>query len=333
MLFNRLKRREVITLIGGAAAALPLAARAQQPAMPVVAFVYSGSLNASPNFVAAFHKGLEETGYAQGRNVTIEHYSLEGRFERLPALMADLVRRQVAVIATPGGTAAAIAAKAATPTIPIVFGVGEDPVQLGLVESFAQPGSNATGINFFVQEVLAKRLRLLHDVVPNAVRVAILINPANARVASSTLRELQQAAPSMGLQIQFLNATTITEIDEAFAILARERLGALFVAGDAFFASRPAQFASLAARIGIPASYTDRATVSAGGLMSYGADVDDMFHQVAVYAGKVLRGAKPADLPVTQPTKFYLVINLKTATALGLTIPPGVLAIADEVIE
>ena len=233
-----MQRREFITLLGGAAAAWPLAARAQQPALPVVGFIRDGSADASARYAAAFRKGLNETGYVEGQNVTVEYHWLEGQYDRLPALMADLVRRQVAVIATPGTVHAALAAKAATATIPIVFGVGEDPVRLGLVASLARPGGNATGINFFVQEVAAKRLRLLHDLVPKAVRVAVLVNPANASVAEATLRDVQEAAPTIGLQIQILNARTIGEIDAAFATLARERPDALFVAADAFFTSR-----------------------------------------------------------------------------------------------
>jgi putative tryptophan/tyrosine transport system substrate-binding protein len=326
-----LGRREFITLIGGAAA-WPLAARAQQPAMPVVGFVRVGSADASARFAAAFRKGLNETGYAEGQNVTVEYHWVEGQYDRLPALMADLVRRQVAVIATPGNQPS-LAAKAATATIPIVFGVGDNPVRLGLVASLARPGGNATGINFFLVEVAAKRLRLLHDLVPKAVRIAVLVNPANASSAEPTLRDVQKAAPAIGLQTQILNATTIGEIDAAFATLARERADALFVAGDAFFASRAVQFATLTARDRIPATYSLRDYVAAGGLMSYGTDFADSFRQVGVYTGNILRGAKPADLPVVQSSKFEFVINLHTARALGIEVPPGVLSIADEVIE
>ena len=331
-----MRRREVITLLGSAAASSllqPRAARAQQPALPVVAFINAGSADANPRNVAAFRKGLGETGYVERENVTLEYHWLEGQYNRLPALMADLVRRQVAVIATPASTPAALAAKAATATIPIVFGVGEDPVQLGLVASLARPGGNATGINVLTQEVTAKRLRLLHDLVPKAVRIAVLVNPASASIAESTIRDTQEAAPTIGLQIQIFNATTIDEIDAAVTALARERLDALVVVPDAFFASRAVQFATLTARDRIPAAYTIRDYVAAGGLMSYGTDLEDMFHQVGVYTANILKGAKPADLPVAQSTKFEFVINLQTAHALGIEVPSGVLSIADEVIE
>ena len=261
--------------------------------------------------LAAFRKGLSETGYVEGQNVTIEYHWLEGQYDRLPALMADLVRRRVAVIATPGIPPAAIAAKAATATIPIVFGVGEDPVKLGLVASLARPGGNATGINFFTQEVVAKRLGLLHELVPKAVRVAVLVNPANATAAETTLRDVQEAARAIGLQIHVLNASTIGEIDAAFATLVRERPDALFVAPDGFFTSRRVQFATLAARDRIPAAYANREYVAAGGLMSYGTDIADRYRQIGVYTGNILKGAKPADLPVVQSTKFEFVINLQ----------------------
>src|ERR1700686_2323596 len=269
--------------------------------MPVVGFVNAGSADGSAAYMAAFRKGLSETGYVEGKNVTVDYHWLEGQYNRLPALMADLVRRQVAVIATPASTPAALAAKAATATIPIVFGVGEDPVQLGLVASLARPGGNATGINVLTQEVTAKRLRLLHDLVPKAVRIAVLVNPASASIAESTIRDTQEAAPTIGLQIQIFNATTIDEIDAAFTALARERLDALVVVPDAFFASRAVQFATLTARDRIPAAYTIRDYVAAGGLMSYGTDLEDMFHQVGVYSAQTLKGAKPAHLPAAQP--------------------------------
>jgi putative ABC transport system substrate-binding protein len=329
-----MNRREVITALGGAAASSvvwPLVARAQQPAkeptMPVIGFLNGGTPDASARLTAAFRKGLGETGYVEGQNVTVEYHWLEGKYDRLPALVADLVRRQVAVIATPG-VVASLAAKAATATIPIVFGVPGDPVQLGLVASLARPGGNATGINWFAREVAAKRLRLLHDLVPKAVRIAVLVNPANASSAEATLREVQEAAPTIGLQIQILKATTIGEIDAVFGTLAGERPGALFVAGDQFFTGRRGQFAILTARDRIPAAYSQREYVEVGGLMSYGTDAADMYRQVGVYTGSILKGA-----PVQQSTKFEFVINLQTARALGVEVPPGMLAIADEVIE
>ena len=327
-----MRRRHFITLLGGAAA-WPLAARAQQPALPVVGFVNSGSPDTFAREVTAFRKGLNEAGYVEGQNVTVEYHWLEGRYDRQPALMADLVRRHVAVIATPGNAPAALAAKAATSTIPIIFGVPQDPVQLGLAASLARPGGNATGINFFAREVAAKRLRLLHDLLPKAVRFAVLLNPANVSSAEITLREVQQAAPTLGLQIQALNAATVGEIDAAFATHAHERPDALFVAGDGFFVGRATQFATLTARDRIPAAYAQRDFVAAGGLMSYGTDLADMFRQVGIYTSRVLKGEKPADLPVLQLTKFEFVINLQTARALGITVPPAVVSIADEVIE
>src|SRR5260221_13628030 len=285
---GRMRRREFITLLGGAASVWPLGARAQ-PAMPVIGFVHPGSPAANARNVAAFLKGLKETGYVEGQNVTGEYHWLEGQYDRLPALMVDLVRRRVAVIAIPGSAPAALAAKAATATIPIVFGVAEDPVRLGLVASLARPGGNATGINVFTNEVVAKRLRLLHDLVPKAVRVAVLVNPANGPSAESTLRAVQEAAPTIGLQIQILNASTIGEIDAVFATFARERPDALFVAPDAFFASRAVQFVTLTERERIPATYSLRDYVTAGGLMSYGPDLPDMLGQVGVYAGTILK--------------------------------------------
>jgi len=329
---KRMRRREFIALLGGAAAVWPPPARAQLPVLPVVGFITGGSAETQARNLAGFRKGLNETGYVEGQNVTVEYHWLEGGYDRLPALVTDLAHRRAAVIVTLGN-APSLAAKAATATIPIVFGVSQDPVQLGLVASFAQPGGNATGINFFAQEVVAKRLRLLHDVLPKAVSIAVLVNPANATNTEPTLRDVQEAASNLGLQIQILSASTIGEIDAAFATFARERPDALFVAPDAFFGSRGAQFATLTARDKIPATYDTRDIVAAGGLMSYGTDFADTYRQVGVYTGRVLKGAKPADLPVVQSTKFEFVINMTTAKALGLNVPTQLQLLADEVIE
>jgi putative ABC transport system substrate-binding protein len=283
--------------------------------------------------VAAFRNGLSENGYVEGQNVTVEYHWLDGQYDHLPSLMADLARRPAAVIATPGSTPGALAAKAATTTIPIVFGVGDDPVKLGLVASLARPGGNATGTNYFYNEIQTKRLGLLRELVPKAVRVAVLVNPANAPLAEATLRDVPEAARAIGLQIQVLNASTSREIEAAFATLVRDRADALFVAPDAFFVSRRVQFATLAARHGIPAAYGTRGEVEAGGLLSYGPDIREMWRQVGVYTGQILKGAKPADLPVLQATKFEFVINLQTARALGLEVPNSMQLLADEVIE
>jgi putative tryptophan/tyrosine transport system substrate-binding protein len=333
-----MRRREFIAGLGSAAA-WPVVARAQQSGVPVIGFIDRGSDDASADRVRAFRKGLSEAGYVEGQDVTVEYHWLEGQFDRLPALMADLVRRRVAAITTLGSSTLAITAKAAT-AIPIVFSVGDDPVKLGLVASLARPGGNATGINFFTQEVVAKRLGLLHELVPKAVRVAVLVNPGDATettlrdlAAETTLRDVQEAARTIGLQIQVLNASTSHEIDSVFATLAQERPDALFVAPSAFFTSRRVQLVNLAARERIPATYSSRETVETGGLMSYGTNIADSYRQVGVYAGKILNGAKPADLPVLQPTKFEFVINLQTARTLGLTIPETLLATADEVIQ
>ena len=326
-----MRRREFITLLGGAAA-LPLAARAQQAALPVIGFITARSAESSTRQAAAFRKGLEETGYVEGQNVTVEYHWLDGRYDRLPALIADLVRRQVAVMATVGNVPT-LAAKAATATIPIVFGVGDDPVKIGLVTSLARPGGNATGINFFTQETSTKRLGLLHDLVPKAVRIAVLVNPANATTAELTLRDIPQAARALGLQIEVLNASTSREIEAAFATLVREPADALFVAGDGFFTSRRVQFATLAASYRIPAAYSNREFPEVGGLMSYGTHVVDRFRQAGVMSGQILKGAKPADLPVLQSTKFEFVINMQTARALGLEVPNALQLLADEVIE
>jgi ABC-type uncharacterized transport system substrate-binding protein len=325
-------RREFITLIGGAAVAWPLAARAQQPA-PIVGLVTGRSADASPRDVAAFHKGLNETGYFEGRNVAIEYRWAEGRYDRLSELAADLVQRRVSVIATPGTTAAALAAKAATTKIPIVFGVGDDPVKLGLVASLARPGGNLTGINFFSAETVAKRLGLLHELVPKAVRIAVLINPANAPQTEVMLRDIPAAARAIGLQIQVLNASTSREIDAAFATIVRDRADALFIAPDSLFTSRRIQLATLAARERMPTSCSNRVMAEGGLLMSYGTDTADMWRQVGVYTGQILKGAKPADLPALQLTKFELVINAQTARTIGLEVPNSIQLLADEVIE
>jgi ABC-type uncharacterized transport system substrate-binding protein len=328
-----MRRREFITLVGGATA-WPLAAGAQETAMPVVAFVSPSERDSlPPRYVAAFRKGLSDTGYIEGQNVAVEYHWLEGRYDRLPALMADLVRRQVAVIATPGGSTSALAAKAATATIPIVFGVAENPVSIGLVANLARPGSNATGINFFLGELVAKRLGLLHDLVPKAARLAVLVNPANAVAAEATLRDIPEAARTMGLQVQVLNASTGPEINAGFFAIVRDRADALFIAPDAFFVSRRVQFATLAARDRVPTSCATREMVEAGLLMSYGVNIADMFLQVGIYTGGILKGAKPADLPVLQSTKFEFVINLQTASALGIEVPNSIQLLADAVIE
>jgi putative tryptophan/tyrosine transport system substrate-binding protein len=327
------RRREFITILGGATA-WPLAAGAQETAMPVVAFVSPSERDSlPPRYVAAFRKGLSDTGYIEGQNVAVEYHWLEGRYDRLSALMADLVRRQVSVIATPGGSTSALAAKAATATIPIVFGVAENPVSIGLVANLARPGSNATGINFFLGELVAKRLGLLHDLVPKAARLAVLVNPANAVAAEATLRDIPEAARTMGLQVQVLNASTGPEINAGFFAIVRDRADALFIAPDAFFVSRRVQFATLAARDRVPTSCATREMVEAGLLMSYGVNIADMFLQVGIYTGGILKGAKPADLPVLQSTKFEFVINLQTASALGIEVPNSIQLLADAVIE
>jgi putative ABC transport system substrate-binding protein len=327
-----LRRRQFITLLGGGAVAWPLAARGQQPAMPVVGFIRDGSAEANARNAAAFRKGLNETGYVEGQNVTVEYHWLEGQYDRLPALLGGLVRRQVAVIATPG-TTLALAAKAATASIPIVFGVGEDPVQLGLVASLARPGGNATGINVFATELAGKRLELLREMVPAATRVAVLVSPFNGATSESTVRDTAAAARAMGLQVQVLNADTSREIDAAFATLARERSDALFVDPNPFFMSRRVQLVNLASRLAVPAIYLDRAFAEIGGLMSYGASLTDAYREVGVYTARILKGTKPADLPVLQSSKFELVINHQTARMLGLIVPPTLMSTADEVIE
>jgi ABC-type uncharacterized transport system substrate-binding protein len=327
-------RRELIAALGGAAAAWPLAARAQQATMPVVGFLGAGSLENWLLYLAAFRKGLNEIGFVEGQNVGIEYRWAEGQYDRMPQLAADLGRRRVAVIAMPGSPPAAVrAVKAANAAIPIVFGIGDDPVKLGLVASLNRPGSNATGVHFFTTDVVAKRLALLHDLVPGAARVAALLNPTDAPRAEAVLRDLQAAARTIGVQLQVLKASTSGDIDAAFAALVRERAGALFVGPDAFFNNRRVQLANMAAHHSIPTAFAVREYVDAGGLMSYGTSLADMFRQTGVYTGRILKGAEPADLPVLQSTKFELVINAQTARMLGLTVPASLLSLADEVIE
>jgi putative tryptophan/tyrosine transport system substrate-binding protein len=326
-----MRRREFITLLGASAAAWPLVAQAQQQAMPVVGLISGRS--ADDSTTAAFRKGLSESGYVEGRNVRVEYQWLAGQYDRLPAVLADLVQRRVAVIAIPGMTSGAAEAKAATATIPIVFGVAEDPVKLGLVASLARPGGNATGVNFLVQEVNSKRLGLLHELVPKAKRIAVLVNPGNPQSREATLKEVHETARVLGLEVQVVDVGSSGEINAAFAAFARERPDALFVGGDGFFASRRVQFATLAARDRLPASYAVREMVEAGGLMSYGTSIPGMFRQVGVYTGQILKAAKSADLPVIQSTKFELVINLQTAQAIGIEVPNSLQLRADEVIE
>ena len=327
-----MRRRQFITLLGGAAGSWPLAARAQQPTMPVTGFLHPTSLDAYADRLRPFREGLKDAGFIEGENVGIEYRWAENQTDRLPALAAELARRQVAVIAAPGPPAA-LAAKAATTTIPIVFLMNEDPVRLGLVASLARPGGNLTGINIFSAELAAKRLDLLRELVPGAARVGVLVNPVNATTTESTLRDVEPAARAIGLQIQVLNASTSREIDAAFATFVRERPDAVFVGADSFFVSRRVQLTNLAVRHAVPAIYSARDFAEVGGLMSYGASLTDASRQMGVYTGRILKGAKPADLPVVQSTKFELVINAQTARMLGLTVPDKLLVAADEVIE
>jgi putative ABC transport system substrate-binding protein len=325
-----MKRREFITLLGGAAA-WPVAARAQQQG-PVIGFLHTASEDAFRSQLAAFHHGLKNAGYIEGRNVAIEYRWAKGRLERLSELAADLVRRQVAVIASTGGNNSALAAKAATTAIPIVFTSGSDPVKLGLVASLNRPDGNLTGASFFVAHLGEKVLGLLHELVPKDALIVVLINPKSPE-AQFQLADIERAAASLGRQIQFLNASTAAEIDQAFTVLTNRRAGALFISAEPFFLGQMDQLAALAMRHRIPATFVLRDFPAAGGLMSYGTSINDAYRQAGVYTGLILKGAKPADLPVTQSTRFELVINLKTAEALGVRIPPGILAIADEVIE
>jgi putative tryptophan/tyrosine transport system substrate-binding protein len=328
-----MRRREFITLIGSGAAAWPLAARAQQPAMPLIGFLGAVTATGFSDRLQAFHQGLKDTGYAEGANVAIEYRWANNELDRLPAMAADLVRRQVAVIVTSGGTAPTITAKAATSTIPIVFTIPEDPVKLGLITSLARPGGNLTGVNFFLGELVPKRLELLRQLLPAMTRVAVFVNPANPARAELHAGEAETTGRAMGLHIRVFNVGSSDDIDAAFAALAREQPDALFVSPDPLFTVRRVQLATLAARHAIPTSFSAREPVEAGGLISYGANINDAYRQAGVYTGRILKGAKPADLPVLQSTKFELVINASTARMLGLTVPQSLLATADEVIE
>jgi len=328
-----MRRREFIAALGGAALAWPLAASAQQPAMPVIGLLGAVTATGFSDRLQAFHQGLKDTGYAEGANVAIEYRWANNELDRLPAMAADLVRRQVAVIVASGGTAPTITAKAATSTIPIVFTIPEDPVKLGLITSLARPGGNLTGVNFFLGELVPKRLELLRELVPAITRVAVFVNPANPARAELHAREAETAGRAMGLHIRVFNVGSSGDIDAAFAALSREQPDALFVSPDPFFTVRRVQLATLAARHAIPTSFSAREPVEAGGLISYGVNINDAYRQAGVYTGRILKGAKPADLPVLQSTKFELVINARTARMLGLTVPQSLLATADEVIE
>jgi putative ABC transport system substrate-binding protein len=323
-----MRRREFITLLGGAAA-WPVATGAQQPVMPVIGFLHPASADVSEFQLHGFRQGLKEAGFVEGENVAIDYRWADNQVDQLPALAAELVRRRVAVIVTIGVGASAVKDK----VIPIVFLTDEDPVKLGFVASLSRPGGNLTGINAFLGEVWAKRLDLLRQLVPGVARVAVLRSTATSTSAESTLKDVEAAARAMGLQIQVFNADTSSEIDAVFAQIGRERPDALFVGSGAFFNSRRVQLTQWAARLGIPAAFGLRQFVEVGGLMSFGPNLTDSYRQAAIYAGRILRGAKPADLPVLQPTKFELIINHQTARMLGFTVPPSLLAIADEVIE
>jgi putative ABC transport system substrate-binding protein len=328
---GQLQRREFITLLGSAAVAWPLAARAQQPTMPVVGFLHGGSPNAFARLLDAFRQGLKDAGYVEHHNVGIEYRWAESQSDRLPALAADLVRRQIAAIAA-FSPPAALAAKAATSTIPIVFANGADPVELGLVKSLNRPGGNVTGVSFLINTLGSKQIELLHDLVPKAALIAALVDPNNAD-ASTQVKHAEEAARALGLDLLVLSATTAQHIDAAFAEFVQAQAGALLVGSSVLFRNQEHQIVALAARHAVPTFYNNRDYVAAGGLISYATSIAEGYRQAGIYTGKILKGAKPTELPVVQSTKFELVINLKTAKALGLEIPPTLLAIADEVIE
>ena len=327
-----MRRREVITLLGGAAAAWPLAAQAQQAAMPVIGFLGSQSAETVADYLRAFRQGLKDAGYIEGETITVEYRWAEGQVDRLPDLVADLARRRVALLVSGGGPASMAAAQARI-SIPIIFMVAEDPVRLGLVSSLARPGGNLTGVNFFAAELAAKRLELLRELVPAAARVAVLLNPSETAVAAANSRDVETAARAMGLELRILNAGTRDEIDAAFEILAVDRPDALFISSGPFFSDRRVQLAHLATRHALPAIHASRLYPEVGGLVSYGASIASAYRQAANYVGRILKGGKPADLPVVQSSKFDLVINLHAAKLLGLTVPATLLARADEVIE
>jgi ABC-type uncharacterized transport system substrate-binding protein len=328
-----MRRREFITLLGGVTLPFPPSARAQKTTMPVIGFLDPRSPDAIPKLLRAFREGLKETGHAEGENVTVEYRWAEDQFDQLPALAADLVRRRVTVIAAPGSTPAMLAAHAATTTIPIVFGTAADPVQLGLVTSLSRPGGNMTGVINLALEVGPKRLELLHALIPTAKTIALLVNPASPALSEPTIKDAQAAARTLGVNVHVLHAKTARDFDGVFASLVQLRVGGLVIGADTLFTGRAQELAAMALRHRVPAIYQYPEFAAAGGLMSYGGSIRDTFHQVGVYIGRILKGEKPADMPVAQSTKAELVVNLTTAKALGLTVPPALLARADEVIE
>lgn len=328
-----MKRREFLTLVGSGAAAWPFASRAQSSAVPVIVFISARAADSSSSWNAEFRKGLRQTGFTEGKDVVVEYRWLDGHYEQLPAIIADAVKRGVSVIATPGNSPGALAAKAATETIPIVFSVADDPVALGLVKSLARPQTNATGFNFFANEINTKRLGLMREMLPKASRIAVLLNPANRLTAKTASDALKEAAPSLRFELVFFNASTGAEIDAAFAAISSARVDALFVAPDGFFGSRSRQLAALATRDRLPTSAFSTEHAEAGLLMSYGTDLTDMYRQIGIYCGSILKGARPAELPVLQSSRFEFAINLQTARLLGVDVPAALLARADRVIE